>query len=338
MNNLKKEIEKVIGDTTKAKANTWDKINNAPTKKRMPLIIMLSSTGILCFLLFIMYSSKFDGFNSQNSEPKSIEPNIVHGQQEEIEVAWKLYEEKKELPIYIEAQDAAILINNEHDYAYYSDLFQFQNTGGEINFANANMLIIMFNTNSCGLEAEEFLQKNGELQIKLKLPVNVSSQTCDHLSMPNVQLYTISKIDVQHVKLMKEEETISVPVNELNIQQEKYDFEMLYTNELVSATLTSINSTSPVEISNKQILQEIQGILIQSTKLPGIANMLVENRTIRINFKNVLGNSFSVFVWISEEYEEATIMSSRSTHTIYTLPKAMALQLLTLNGLENPFE
>ena len=81
MNDLKKEIEKMIGDTTKAKENTWKKINKPPTKKHTPLIIMLSSTVILCFLLFIMYSSKFDGFNNQQLQ-NDVDTKLSNGQQE----------------------------------------------------------------------------------------------------------------------------------------------------------------------------------------------------------------------------------------------------------------
>lgn len=338
MNNIKKEIEKMIGDTTKAKENTWNKINKPPTKQYTPLIIMLSSTGILCLLLFIMYSSKFDGFNAKQS-PNDIDTKLTIGQQEGIEVPWKLFEEKKYLPIYLEAQNSAILIKNEQDYAYYNDMFQFQ-TMLEVDFANSNLLIVTFNTNSCGLEAEKFIQKNGELQITLNLPVNLKSENfiaCDDLSVPNAQMYLIGKVDVQYVKLINEEEENSVPINELEIQQKKYDFEMLYTNDVAKATLTSIGNHTPLDIINRQTLQEIQQIILQATEVPGAVNM-ANNPKYRIIFENPLGKSFIVFLWLPEEDGEAVIMSSRNTNTIYTLPKEKALQLLTLNGMKNPFE
>jgi hypothetical protein len=339
MNDLKKEIEKMIGDTTQAKENTWNKMKQPPTKNRMPLIIMLSSTGILCFLLFIMYSSKFDGFNSQQS-PNDIDSKLMNGQQEGMEVPWKLYEEKKGLPIYIDAQDSAILIKDEASYSYYNDLFQFQVTGREVDFSTSNLLIITFSTNSCGLEAEQFVQKNGELQITLNLPVNLRSKNfiaCDDLSVPNAQIYLINKTDVQYVKLIKEEEEISVPLNELEIQQNIYDFEMLYTNDVAKATLASINGHTSVEVSSSQTLQEIQQIILQATKEPGIVNM-ANNPNYRILFENPLEKSFTVFLWLPEEDGNAVISSSRNTHTIYTLPKEMALQLLTLSEMENPFK
>ena len=338
MNNLKKEIEKMIGDTKQAKENTWNKMKKPPTKNRIPLMMMVSSTGILCFLLFIMYSSKFDGFNSQQS-PIDIEAKLINGQQKGMEVPWKLLEEKKDLPIYIDAQDSAILIENEVDYEYYNDLFQFQNNGFEINFANVNLLIITFNTNSCGLQAEEFVQKNEELQITLNLPVNLRSENfiaCDDLSVPNAQIYIINKTDVKHVKLIKEEEEIFVPINELEIQQNIYDFEMLYTNDVAKATLTSIGINTSPDVTNRQTLQEIQRIILEATEVPGIVDMA--NPNYRILFENPLGESFSVFLWLPEEDGEAVISSSRNTHTIYTIPKEMALQLLTLSEVENPFK
>ena len=340
MNEIKKEIEKMIGDTKQAKENTWNKMMKPPTKKYTPLIIMLSSTGILCFLLFIMYSSKFDGFNSQQT-PNDIEAKLIKGQQKGMEVPWKLYEEKKGLPIYIDAQDSAILIKDEESYSYYNDIFQFQVTGREVDFSTANLLIITFSTNSCGLEAEEFVQKNGELQITLNLPVNLRSENfiaCDDdLSVPNAHIYLINKTDVKHVKLIKEEEEIFVPLNELEIQQNIYDFVMLYTNDVAKATLASNgNNTSP-DITNRQTLQEIQQIILQATEVPGIVNM-ANHPNYRILFENPLGESFSVYLWIPEEDGDAVISSSRNTHTIYTLPKEMALQLLTLSEVENPFK
>ena len=328
MNNIKKEIEKMIGDTAKAKENTWNKITKTPTKK-LPLTVMVSSTVLICFILVFLYSSKLDGFNQP---PNDILKNSQH---EGMQVPFKLYEEKKDLPNYINGQDSVILIKNEATYSYYYDLFQFQITGREIDFSQSDMLIITFETNSCGLEAKEFVQKEGELQLKLDLPANLKNKhfiACDDLSVPNAQMYIINKIDVQHGKIIKEEKEIVVPLNELEIQQKKYDFEMFYTNDVAKATLTSSSYTSP-NLTNKQTLQEMKQIILQAIEQPGIAN--TASPDYRITFEDTEEKSFSVFLWIGEEDETALISSSRNTHTIYTLPKEMAIQLLTLSGMKD---
>ena len=149
-------------------------------------------------------------------------------------------------------------------------------------------------------------------------------------------IYIINKTDVKHVKLIKEEEEIFVPINELEIQQNIYDFEMLYTNDVAKATLTSIGINTSPDVTNRQTLQEIQRIILEATEVPGIVDMA--NPNYRILFENPLGESFSVFLWLPEEDGEAVISSSRNTHTIYTIPKEMALQLLTLSEVENPFK
>lgn len=321
MNKLKKEIEKVIGETTSHKAHVWQRLQQPKRKSRMPFFITTALFAIASiWLLLLQFPQEHEPETSvKNGTKDAIPYTILHSAQEK--------------PLYVQDDFAILHATTEQDYKTMTEQLKIPFIAN-IDFANYDIIFALYTSDSCGLIIDQLSQFNTEFQIQLDLPMKLRDEKelyCDFIAQPHIDVIELKKQPIHQATFVEGTDEVATTFNHLTLDEIGYHFDLLLQpNKIHTIEIHDLVNNKQLEINRDVIKGEFTQLISSVTAVNGIVDMADPHYKIFVQSND--GLTQHLYLWISPASHQITIMSSRDTHRIYTIPKSEAQFILeTLN-------
>ncbi len=332
MSDIKKALQKKIGNTDEQKVRVWEKLNRKQKKHFMPYFVSAVFLVCMVILTISLLDGKIGGEPVQEANPDptnhtgTLSSSITNNQSTEV-------------PILSAQTIEAMRISYSESYAVhlytslesYEQMASIYNVEMEpIDFAKNDVLFTQFISNGCGLVVDRLSVKDKQLIVTLELPEDLRSEKelmCTEIAITNTVLLVVPKLDVDQ----------AVMINRTN----EYETRFQVINSVSTNTNTLMTDDNIIEmefihpsdelkfiVNEPSDIQLFKSIFSQGLKVQGIADMSSPDWSIYM--KNEAGETKHYSLWLDPYEMSATIMDNAETHTVYTISEIGAIQLFNL--------
>lgn len=232
-------------------------------------------------------------------------------------------------PSYIKNKSALLLATDEQELANYAEKMKVT-LEAPIDFAKYDVLFALYTSDGCGLEVDRLSKSADTLRVHLELPAELRdkhSLNCTTVEQYHLNILQIEKQPIQMVTFMQGENEVQTSFNILDIDPLLYGFELLINPEQIDRIeMKSLAENEAINITNQALKNELSQLMWALTEVQGIANMTEPQYEITIT--STTKDSQKIYLWLTQESDTITLMSSRNTEQLYTIPKVQILYLL----------
>lgn len=327
MSDLKKEIQKAIGETKVHKEKVWQSLQQPKRKNRMPLFMTAALVALASVWLLLLQSPP------EKEQATSMQIGVTN--QTKDGIAYTILHYTKQKPDYLNDDFAISLATSEETYKALSEQFKVPFIAG-VDFAKNDILFALYTSGGCGLVIDKLTKSDSELAVHLALPADLRDEkelNCTTIAMPHLAVIEIEKQSIQQATFMEGKNRTNTAFNNLDLNEMVYQFDLLLNPDVIHAIeIKDLQNDQQIAVERDAIKNELPHLIFKATAVPGIVDMADPHYKISVQTNDGLAQQ--VYLWISPDSDTFTIMSSRNTHQIYTIPKSEAQFILSYLNLK----
>lgn len=317
MNNVKNEIKRAIGETTSHKEKVWQNLQQPKRsqKPRMPLFISIALIVVTSLWILTL---QFTPDSEQSANDKGTG-----------ELAFTSLPFEMQWPPYLRESPTILFATNEEELAQYTSNLKV-NLKASVDFTKHDVLITLYASDGCGLVVDQLTSSENMVYVHLALPPelrDVKELACTTIQEWHLDILQIDKQTIEQAIFMEGFTPINTSFNSLNVEQIDYDFELLSNPDVIESIIIKENiNNNAINITTQALTSEFSQLTLALVPVPGIAN--TTNPQYELSILTHDGSSQKIYLWLSEESDMISVMSSRNMHQLYTLSKEKAVVLL----------
>lgn len=317
MNNLQKEIKKAVGETTPHKHNVWQKLQSPKKKNKalVPLFVSIALMAITCIWIFTLEPS---------TENEQASPDRENG-----ELAFTKLQYEINWPAYLKSTPTILHATNEETLEQYTSLLKVQ-LQEAVDFKKNHVLFALYSSDGCGLVVDRITHAEKIATVHLALPEELRDSNvlnCTSIEQWHVDIMLIDKQPVENAQFLFGNKPIETTFNLIDVEPIAYEFELLHNPDSIESIIIKHRLTSnAINITSITLLNELAQLINNVTPILGIVNVSDPHYELSIEAHD--GQFQTIYLWVSPENERISIMSTRNTHQLYTIPKEKVGYLL----------
>lgn len=322
MSDLKKEIEKVIGETASHKEIVWQNLQQSKRKKRMPLFVSAAIIALASIWFLLLQSPPVE------KQSGSIDIGVT--QQSKDGIAYTLLQYEQSKPEYLDNDYAISHATNEDEYKTLTEQFNLSYIAN-IDFNRYDILFALYTADGCGLIIDKLTKSEQTLNIHLELPPDLRNEeelSCTTIAAPHLAVIEIDKQTIQRAEFTTSKKTIKTAFNTLDINELRYHFDLLLQPDSIhTIEITDVINETPITVERDMIKNELAKFVQKLTPLASFVDVTDPHYEISAQAND--GKTGQFYLWMTAESDTITVMSSKETHQLYSIQKSEAQFLLS---------